>query len=328
MPKVSVIILTYNSSRTIGETLQSVINQTYLDFEILLINDGSTDDLMEVLKCFQDSRLQILNYENGGLTAARNRGIDRASGEYLIFLDADDLWSPDKLESHVNALDNAKKTNPRAGVVYSWSYFLDDETNICYVNYPEPYEGNVLPKILETNFITNGSNPMITREAIDSVGYFNSDFQGVSDWDYWIRLAQQWDYILIPKRQVFYRQSTTSMSSATVLDREQDQLRVINTIFPSLPSNLQSIKPIAISNIYLYSAKIYSRKPPSSENNAQLRKKICQAIALCPGHLRKRDTYVLLIKGYVLHVLPHPWHHSIKRIYRQFKRSQPRTQED
>ena len=117
MPKVSVIILTYNSSRTIGETLQSVINQTYSDFEILLINDGSTDDLIEVLKCFQDSRLQILNYENGGLTAARNRGIDRASGEYLIFLDADDLWSPDKLESHVNALDNAQKTKDRKSVV-------------------------------------------------------------------------------------------------------------------------------------------------------------------------------------------------------------------
>ena len=319
MPKVSVIIPTYNSSRTIGETLQSVINQTYSDFEILLINDGSTDNLMEVLKGFQDSRLQILHYENGGLTAARNRGIDRASGKYLIFLDADDLWSPDKLESHVDALDNAEKTNPKAAIVYSWSYFLDDETNTSYINHPEPYEGNVLPKIVEANFVTNGSNPMITREAIDSVGYFNSDFHGVSDWDYWIRLAQQWDYILIPKRQVFYRQSTTSMSSATVLDREQDQLRVINTIFPSLPSNLQPIKPIALSNIYLYSAQLYSRKPPSPENNAQLRKKTRQAIVLHPGHLRTRFTYVLLIRGYVLHVLPRPWHHSIKKIYRQFK---------
>ena len=327
MPKVSVIIPTYNSSRTIRETLNSVFRQTYSDFEILLINDGSTDNLMEVLKCFQDSRLQILNYENGGLSVARNRGIDRASGEYLIFLDADDLWSPDKLESHVNALDNAQKTNPKAGVVYSWSYLLDDETNTYCSSHSLRSEGNVLPKILEINLVANGSNPMITREAIDSVGYFDSDFQGASDWEYWIRLAQQWDYILIPKRQVFYRQSCTSMSS-NVDKMEQDQLRVINTIFPSLPSNLQPIKPIALSNIYFYSAQLYSRQPTSPEIAFQLREKVLQAIALYPHHLRKRFTYILLFKGYILHVLPRSWHHNIKRIYRQFKRSQLSTQED
>jgi glycosyltransferase involved in cell wall biosynthesis len=327
MPKISVIIPTYNSSRTIGETLQSVFRQTYSDFEILLINDGSTDDLMEVLKDFKDSRLQILNYENGGLSVARNRGIDRASGEYLIFLDADDFWSPDKLESHVNALDYAQKTNPKAGVVYSWSYFLDDETNTCYINHPKRYEGAVFPQILENNFLINGSNPMITREAIDSVGYFDSDFQGASDWNYWIRLARQWEYIVIPERQVFYRQSRTSMSS-NVPKMEQDQLRVINTIFPSLPSNLQSIKSIALSNIYFYSASLYSRQPPSPEITAQLRKKLLQAIVVNPGHLRNRHTYVLLIKSCILQALPRSWYRILRSVYRQAKRPQLRIQED
>ncbi len=326
-PKVSVIIPTYNSSRTIGETLQSVFRQTYSDFEILLINDGSTDNLMDALKGFQDSRLQILDYENGGLSAARNRGIDRASGEYLIFLDADDLWSSDKLESHVNALDNARKTNPKAGVVYSWSYFLDDETNACYVNHPKPYEGDVLADILGSNFVTSGSNPMITREAVNSVGYFNDDFKGASDWDYWIRLAQQWNYILIPERQVFYRQSRTSMSS-NVPKMEQDQLRVIQRTFPSLPSNLQPLKSIALSNVYFYSAQLYSRQPPSREISAQLRKRLFQAIVAHPGHLRKRDTYVLIIKGCILQSLPRPWSQSIQRVYRQLKRPQLKIQQD
>ena len=327
MPKVSVIIPTYNSSRTISKTLQSVFKQTYSDFEVLLINDGSTDHLMEVLKGFQDSRLQILNYENGGLSVARNRGIDRASGDYLIFLDADDLWSSDKLESHVNALDNARKTNPKAGVVYSWSYFLDDETNACYINHPKPYEGDVLADILGSNFVTSGSNPMITREAINSVGYFNDNFKGASDWDYWIRLARQWRYVLIPERQVFYRQSRTSMSS-NVPKMEQDQLRVINTIFPSLPSNLQPLKSIALSNIYFYSAKLYSRQPPSRESASQLRKKLFQAVVTHPSHLKKRDTYILLIKGCILQALPRSWSHNIQKAYRQFKRPPLRTQED
>lgn len=327
MPKVSVIIPTYNSSTTIGETLQSVFKQTCSDFEILLINDGSTDDLMEVLNDFKDSRLQILHYENGGLSAARNRGIDRASGDYLIFLDADDLWSADKLESHVDALDNARKTNPKAGVVYSWSYFLDDETNACYINHPKPYEGDVLADILESNFVTSGSNPMIAREAINSVGYFNDDFKGASDWEYWIRLAQQWNYILIPERQVFYRQSRTSMSS-NVPKMEQDQLRVIQRTFPSLPSNLQPLKSIALSNIYFYSAQLYSRQPPSPETSAQLRKRLFQAIVGYVGHLQKRDTYVLLIKVCILQALPCSWSHRIQRVYSQLKRPQLRTQED
>jgi glycosyltransferase involved in cell wall biosynthesis len=318
MPKVSVIIPTYNSSRTIGETLQSVFGQTYSDFEILLINDGSTDNLMEVLKDFKDSRLQILHYKNGGLSAARNRGIDQASGEYLIFLDADDLWSSDKLESHVKALDNTCKTNSRAGIVYSWSYFLDDETSTCYLNHPKSYEGNVLPNILENNFVTSGSNPMITRKAIDSVGYFNDDFKGASDWEYWIRLAVKWDYILIPERQVFYRQSRTSMSS-NVPKMEQDQLRVINAIFPSLPSNLQSIKPIALSNIYFYSAKLYSRQPPTPEIAVQLRQKLWQAIVTHPGHVQKSTTYLLWIKSWLFQILPHRWFQSIHIIYRQLK---------
>ena len=327
-PKVSVIIPTYNSRNTIGETLQSVFKQTYSDFEILLINDGSTDDLMEVLKDLKDPRLQILHYENGGLTAARNRGIDRASGEYLIYLDADDLWSSDKLESHVKALDNARKANPKVGLAYSWSYFLDDETNACYINHPKPYEGNVLSNILERNFIESGSNPMITREAIDSVGYFNNDFLGVSVWDYWIRLAKQWHYVLIPERQVFYRQSRTSMSSSDVPRSEQNLLRVIHDTFPSLPSNLQPLKSIALSNIYLYSAKLYSRQTPSSETISQLRKKLFQAIVAHPGHLRKRDTYVLIIKGCLLQSLPRPWSQSIQRVYRQFKRPQLKIQQD
>ena len=327
MPKVSVIIPTYNSSTTISETLQSVFKQTYSDFEILLINDGSTDALMEVLNDFKDSRLQILHYENGGLSAARNRGIDRASGDYLIFLDADDLWSSDKLESHVNALDNAQKINPKASVVYSWSYFLDDETGVSYINYPKPYEGYVLPKILESNFVTNGSNPMITRKAIDSVGYFNDDFKGASDWEYWIRLAQQWDYILIPKRQVFYRQSRASMSS-NVSKMEQDQLRVIQETFPSIPSNLQPLKSVTLSNIYFYSAQLYSRQPPSPEISAQLRKRLLQAIIANPSHLQKRYTYVLIIRSCVLQALPRPLFHSIRRIYRKFKHTQFSTQED
>jgi len=281
-PKVSVIIPTYNSSRTIGETLQSVFRQTYSDFEILLINDGSTDNLMEALKGFQDSRLQILDYQNGGPSVARNRGIDRASGTYLIFLDADDLWTSDKLETHVNALDEARKTNPRAGIVYSWSYFLNDETQSCFINQPKPYEGDVLAKILESNFLTNGSNPMITREAIDSVGYFSPNFnKGAEDWEYWIRLARHWDYLLVPLRQIFYRQSRHSQSS-NIDNMENGQLQVLKSAFPTLPDDLQSIQATARSNIYFYSAHLYFTRFPGRTRHYKIPQKLLQSLLSDP----------------------------------------------
>ena len=282
VPKVSVIIPTYNSSTTIGETLQSVFKQTYSDFEILLINDGSTDDLMGVLKDFKDSRLQVLDYENGGLCVARNRGIDRACGDYLIFLDADDLWTSDKLETHVNALDQAKEINPRVGVVYSWSYYFDDETQSCFISQPKTYEGDVLAKILESNFITNGSNPMIIREAIDSVGYFNPDFnKGAEDWEYWIRLARQWDYLLVPRRQVFYRQSRQSMSS-NIDNMENAQFQVLESAFSTLSDDLQSIQATARSHIYLYSAQLYFTRFPGWSQHYKVLQKLLQSFLSDP----------------------------------------------
>ena len=229
-PEVSVIIPTYNSARTILDTLQSIFQQTHQDFEIILINDGSTDDLIDLLSNIQDPRLKIFNYENEGLFTARNRGIDHASGDYIIFLDADVLWTSDKLESHIYRLKKTRRFNPRAGVVYSLSYFFDDEAQSCFIDQPQFYEGNVLAKILESNFITNGSNSMMTREAIDSVGYFNPDFQGEADWEYWIRLARKWDYLLVPQRQIFCRQRQQSMPSR-IEPMKYDPLYILERAF-------------------------------------------------------------------------------------------------
>ena len=173
-PKISVIIPTYNSSETIGETLTSVFNQTFQDFEIILINDGSTDDLNLVLQNFQDRRLKVFNYPNGGLAIARNRGIKQANGKYLAFLDADDLWHEDKLKTHIEALEIAKKTNPKVAVAYSWSYFLDHETQQCFEDDAVAFQGNVLSELLQSNFITSGSNILLSREAVLSTGFFKT----------------------------------------------------------------------------------------------------------------------------------------------------------
>jgi glycosyltransferase involved in cell wall biosynthesis len=325
MPKVSVIIPVYNGSHTIAETLQYVLRQSYRDFEVLIIDDGSTDALMEALKPFHDSRVQVFHYENGGLPVARNRGIDRSTGEYLIFLDADDLWSSDKLESHLRTLETARKTNPKVGVAYSWNYFLDDVTYECFTNETVHYEGDVLPVLLTHNFIANGSNPMIARDAIDSTGRFREDLTSAEDWDYWIKLAHQWEFVLIPKRQVFYRQIQTSMSSS-VDKMERAQVQVIDAAFNALPDRLNHLKLLrktALANVYFYCAQLYSRRQLTSESLPLLRQKLFQALSLNPKLLSARDTRILFIKYLLLQILSPERFQRILQSYRQWRSKQP-----
>ena len=104
MPRVSVVIPTFNAESTITETVESVLSQSFTDFELLVINDGSTDDTLSQLAEIKDSRLRILSFPNGGVAASRNRGIEHSTGAYIAFLDADDIWARDKLKEQLMAL--------------------------------------------------------------------------------------------------------------------------------------------------------------------------------------------------------------------------------
>jgi len=116
-PTVSVIISTYNRAHLIGRAIQSVLNQTYQDFEVIVVDDGSTDNTEEIVKSFNDPRIRYIRHEkNKGAAAARNTGIKAARGKYIAFQDSDDEWLPEKLEKQMKVFENAP---PEAGVVYT-----------------------------------------------------------------------------------------------------------------------------------------------------------------------------------------------------------------
>jgi glycosyltransferase involved in cell wall biosynthesis len=183
MPKISVVIPVYNGEKTIIETIESVQKQSFSYFELIVINDGSTDKSMELIQNVKDQRLKIFSYQNGGLSVARNRGIDRATGEFSAFLDADDLWTPDKLELQVAALQQC----PESGVAYSWTRYIDEQGKSFFAGRRIFFEGNVLANLLITNFLLSGSNPLIRKQAIGSVGGFDSTLAPVADWDFYLR---------------------------------------------------------------------------------------------------------------------------------------------
>jgi glycosyltransferase involved in cell wall biosynthesis len=128
MPLISVIIPAYNAQKTIRETIESVLNQTFKDFEIIVIDDGSQDSTVEIVSAFSDPRLRLFSYPNAGVSATRNRGLAQANSEFISFLDADDLWTPDKLEAQLRALE----ANPQAAVAYSWTDYIDESSQFLH----------------------------------------------------------------------------------------------------------------------------------------------------------------------------------------------------
>jgi glycosyltransferase involved in cell wall biosynthesis len=258
MPIVSVIIPVFNGAATIAQTLRSVLRQSFRDFEVLIINDGSTDDTVNVVESFDDPRLRLCSFENRGLSASRNRGIDLAAGEYLSFLDADDLWSADKLEAQLDVL---RKRD--AGAAYSWTCSIDAGDRILYGHAPVRYEGDVYAALLRGNFISSGSNLLMRRVVVDRVGRFDESLSCGEDWDYSIRAAALCRFALAPRYQIYYRQLPTSMSRN--LERQhQNTLRVIDRSYAAAPPHVQKDKPVSLALAHLYLARTYLAWRPNA----------------------------------------------------------------
>ncbi|MDY6936873.1 MAG: glycosyltransferase [Cyanobacteriota bacterium] len=247
MPTVSVILPVYNGEKTIRETLESILKQTLTDFELLVINDGSIDGTLEAIESFNDTRIQVFSYPNAGLSASRNRGISRATGEYLAFIDADDLWTEDKLEAQFQALQE----NPEAAVAYSWTDYINEAGEYIYSGSHLSVNGDVLPHLLLLCFLENGSNPLIRKEAILEVGDFDESLPAAEDWDMYFRLAAKYQFTCIPRPQILYRITASSMS-ADILQQEAACLKVLERAFDRAPQELQYLQKPSYANLYKY----------------------------------------------------------------------------
>ena len=297
MPTISVIIPAYNSAKTILSTIDSVRRQTFTDFELIVINDGSSDRTLELLAKIDDPRLRVLSFANGGLPVARNRGIANSQGEFITFIDADDLWTEDKLELQLAALSQ----NPGAGVVYSWTTVMDEAGKSFYPGKSVSYTGDVRRQLLANNFIASGSNVMLRRSAIESVGEFEPTLKSAEDWDYWLRLALAgWEFAVVPKAQILYRQSAGAMSSKIDV-MEKYNLLVVDRAFRLAPARLQHLKAESQANVYLYMAQL------SLQHGNQVRQtwqKLRQALLLYPAIAQRKKFTVVTIKLLIATVVP------------------------
>lgn len=274
MKMVSVIIPAYNQSRYLGDAIQSVLNQTCSDFEIIVVDDGSTDDTGRVAHQFDPAIVHYFYQENAGLSAARNTGIRNASGEFITYLDSDDLFAPRKLELLVGEFER----NPQMGFVAGQAILIDEN-------------GSPLDRIFDTPVPPEPSdllywNPfhvcsvMVRREWQQKAGYFDESLRAYEDWDMWLRLARLgcpmgW----VPEPVSMYRFHTAQMTR----DRQRmttATFAVLEKTFqdPDLPAAWKQKKDRAYSNAYLRSAIQAYRTGDYQDAQADL----AQAVALDP----------------------------------------------
>ncbi|MGL5795970.1 MAG: glycosyltransferase family 2 protein [Waterburya sp.] len=233
MTKVSAIIPAYNAMKYLPETLDSILAQTYPDFEVIIVNDGSTDNLSEWASQLTDPRVKLISQENRGLAGARNTGLNHAQGEYIAYLDADDLWNSTKLAKQVEFLNQ----NPDVGLVYTWVDRMDHTGKSLGKPFKSTLSGNILEKLLERNVIAP-SSAMIRRCCFDRVGLFDENLKSfVEDWDMWLRIAACYQIEVLPEPLLHYRESPNS-ASKNWQAMERSYKIVIEKVFASASPEL------------------------------------------------------------------------------------------
>jgi glycosyltransferase involved in cell wall biosynthesis len=211
---VSVIVPVYNRAHLVTETVESILAQTYSSIEIILINDGSTDDSLDIIQALHQDYpdvIRVLNQENQGQTVARNQGINNALGKYIAFLDSDDLWVTDKLERQIPLFDEG------VGLVYGGVELINEYGVTTGFDACDPaIQGKIYPQLLVKNRMTGGS-VVVLREALDLVGVFDPEFRAAENWDLWLRICKEYEARLVNKPVVKYRLHQNNMSKDVAL---------------------------------------------------------------------------------------------------------------
>ncbi|MEH1816780.1 MAG: glycosyltransferase family A protein [Nostoc sp.] len=238
MPKVSVLIPAYNAMNYLPETLENVLSQTFSDFEVIVVNDGSSDEIEQWISQIKDPRVKLISQKNQGLAGARNTGITNAQGEYIAFLDADDLWEPTKLEKQLRVLEE----NPEVALVYTWVAFIDETGKPTGRIFKNQAEGDVWKKLTEHNIVESGSVGMVRRSCFETVGLFDCNLGSyLEDWDMWLRMASRYPFKVVKEPLVYYRQSSSSASRNWEAMARSFEI-VIEKAFSAAPSELQYLK--------------------------------------------------------------------------------------
>jgi glycosyltransferase involved in cell wall biosynthesis len=279
MARITLLMPCYNAERFIGQAIQSVLDQSYQDFEIVVVDDGSTDGSVEVVEKFQDPRIRLLTQANGGPGKARNTGARATTGEFLALLDADDLALPHRFASQLAIL----QADPQLSVVASGYAWIDEAgaslpwPHHSWQHAPDP--NDLANWLVDCPFVPSAT--MLRRRAWEDVGGFEEDLPGTEDWNLWMRLVVTGHRMTWQQEVVcLYRRTSSAMSenAGRTLANSLEALRRVMAR-ADFPANLLPLAQRGLAIRHLDGAKRLYRSGMWEEGKANLE----QAILLDPG---------------------------------------------
>jgi glycosyltransferase involved in cell wall biosynthesis len=281
-PLVTAIVPAHNAARYVEATLHSLRQQTHSALEILVVDDGSTDDTAERVarEAERDGRLRLIRQANAGVAAARNRGLEEARGDFIAFVDADDVWYPRATERMLQRLQAAGKG---CGLAYAWCVTLDEFGRLDGGFRAALIQGRVFSTLVCHNFLGCASAALIRRDCLDEIGGFDCRFrargcQGCEDWDLYLRIAAKYTFCAVPEFLVGYRKHARSMSTdVDVMVRSHEEM------LAAIRDRGEAVSPgyerFSRSSFYLY----LSRESASAGRRDCSRRLLRQALAASPA---------------------------------------------
>lgn len=294
LPKVSIVIPTYNRAEMLKQALRSVLAQTFTDYEAIVVDDGSTDNTREAVESFRDERVRYVWQENQWLAAARNTGIAHATGDLVAFLDSDDLWFPNMLELLVPAFERY----PQAGLVYSSHARVFDDISFPYLQdfvcgREQEMVGNQYHYFL-TGDKMGVDEVLVRRELFDKIGGFDRSLRYCEDWNMWLRIAKEADFCYIPGpvSAVRVHQGQMSKDDAGMLECELRQLRE----FAPADCSREVSESILLTEMNLYARHAYL---VLSQDVDQATRWLSHARQIADS-LHRPDALMMYLVGYAL----------------------------
>lgn len=258
MNLVSVIIPTYNRAHTLPRSIESVLNQSYSNFELIIVDDGSTDETADVIKQYNDSRIRYFHTENRGACAARNFGIKKARGEYISFQDSDDFWYPEKLQAELHCL--AKND---ADIVFCKMQSIDETSGRFLSVVPSKKQRNTFENLLISNFIS--TQMILMKTSIAKENLFNVKYPRFQDWEYVIRLYGKYKFVFCNQILVtqYLQSDSITKNKLKTIEAYKLLLQDYYHVYNSYPFALAKLYKNIATSISLYDfnqSKYYLKK--------------------------------------------------------------------
>ena len=312
-PAVSVVMPVFNVAPFVKLAVRSVLDQTFTDLEMVVLDDGSTDRTVEALQPLSDDRLRVVRQVNAGSSAARNAGLEQTTAPYIAFIDGDDLWAPQKLAIHIEFL----QAHPDVDLSFSHSSVID-ENGASTGRLSRPVHGYIsFQELLIENVVHNGSAVVARREALDKAGWFDVNLRSAVDHDLWLRMALERpnNIYCIPQVLTFYRMREGQITKDW-RRMEQAWGVLIEKMRRLAPAEVGAVEMKARSNLYRYLAYIAYENDQYSESLSLL------GTAIDNGFfhlLLDRRMWLLAAALTARAILPPEAHQRLERFAREYR---------